>query len=352
MLCFVCAPQTINLPMIASDSDLVIENLSTNITITLSLMKTIVIWFKGKSLRPLIKCMVNDWDTVMNETERETMVNIAIITRKTTMRSTLMVNIVVLAFLPARLSNMRYNDSALFFRGYFPYNTSISPNFELTMIGQFVATVYAANTYTAIDTFVVLLIFHVCGQLSNLRDDLQKIHSYDKEDVETKLRKIIQKHEYINSRRLANINHVVRTSKVRDNDREFFQHDASASNAGLHYSNMLSVLSNHYGTKSFEEEAMEYMIFQITFLLLYVVYVMLQLFLYCYMGEKLAAESTEIANTAYYAEWYNLPPKNARWLVIIMCRARSSPLQITAGRFYWFTLALYTQYLRATVANL
>ena len=48
MLCFVCAPQTINLPMIASDSDLVIENLSTNITITLSLMKTIVIWFKGK----------------------------------------------------------------------------------------------------------------------------------------------------------------------------------------------------------------------------------------------------------------------------------------------------------------
>ena len=35
---------------------------------------------------------------------------------------------------------------------------------------------------------------------------------------------------------------------------------------------------------------MEYVIFQITFLLLYVVYVMLQLFLYCYMGEKLAAK--------------------------------------------------------------
>ncbi|XP_048264446.1 uncharacterized protein LOC105666099 [Bombus terrestris] len=209
--------------------------------------------------------MVNDWDTVTNEAERETMVNISIITRKTTMRSTLMVNIVVLAFLPARLSNVRYNDSALFFRGYFPYNTSISPNFELTMIGQFVATVYAANTYTAIDTFVVLLIFHVCGQLSNLRDDLRKIHTYSKKDVETKLQKIIQKHEYINS----------------------------------------------FG----DEKLLKFAIFQ----------------------------STEIANTAYYAEWYNLPPKSAKWLVIIMCRARSSPLKITAGRFYWFTLALYTQ---------
>ena len=35
---------------------------------------------------------------------------------------------------------------------------------------------------------------------------------------------------------------------------------------------------------------MEDMILQISFLLIYVAYVMLQLFLYCYMGEKLAAE--------------------------------------------------------------
>ena len=54
-------------------------------------------------------------------------------------------------------------------------------------------------------------------------------------------------------------------------------------------------------------------------------------------------QSTEIANTAYNTKGYNLPPKNARWLVIIMCRARSSPLQITAGRFCSFTFALYCQ---------
>ena len=48
MVCFICAPQTINLPIIAGDSDLVIENLSTNITITISLMKTMAVWIKGK----------------------------------------------------------------------------------------------------------------------------------------------------------------------------------------------------------------------------------------------------------------------------------------------------------------
>ena len=48
MVCFICAPQTFNLSIIAGDSDLVIENLSTNITITISLMKTMAVWIKGK----------------------------------------------------------------------------------------------------------------------------------------------------------------------------------------------------------------------------------------------------------------------------------------------------------------
>ena len=53
-------------------------------------------------------------------------------------------------------------------------------------------------------------------------------------------------------------------------------------------------------------------------------------------------QSTDIANAAYHCEWYNLRPKDARLLVIIMCRARASPLKLTAGKFCWFTITLYT----------
>lgn len=49
ILCFICAPQTINLTIISNDFNLVIENLSMgNITITLSLLKTIAFWINGK----------------------------------------------------------------------------------------------------------------------------------------------------------------------------------------------------------------------------------------------------------------------------------------------------------------
>ncbi|XP_033303004.1 odorant receptor 4-like [Bombus bifarius] len=326
MLCFACAPQTINLPMIAGDSDLVIENLSTNITVMVSLMKTLTVWINGIPLKSLLRYMANDWDAVTNNIERETMVNTARITRKITIGSTLMVNIVILAFVPARLSSMKNNDITLFLRGYYPYNTSISPNFELTMIGQYVAAIYAANTYTTVDTLVVLLIFHVCGQLSILRQDLGKIDSYDKKNIEMKMQKIVEKHEYINrfAGRIENSFNMMLLFQM--------------------LSCTIQICSQFYQVMmSLGENTMEDMIFQISFLLIYVFYVMLQLFLYCYMGEKLAAESTEIANIAYGTKWYNLPPKNARWLVIIMCRATSSPLQITAGRFCSFTFALYCQ---------
>ena len=107
---------------------------------------------------------------------------------------------------------------------------------------------------------------------------------------------------------------------------------------------------------------------------MYVAGVMMQLFLYCYVGEKLMLEvlfvkgklisrrfsdsldicfkytlmsaifqSIDIADTAYSCQWYNLPPKTARLFVIIMCRAVSLPLKLTAGKFCWFTILLYSQ---------
>ena len=56
MVCFACGPQTINLSIIAGDSDLVIENLSNNITFMVSIMKTLTVWINGirKYFRKLI----------------------------------------------------------------------------------------------------------------------------------------------------------------------------------------------------------------------------------------------------------------------------------------------------------
>ena len=83
--------------------------------------------------------------------------------------------------------------------GLFPYNTTISPNFELTEIAQAIAIIYTAASYSAVDTFVAMLVLHACGQLSNIKHDLRNVHSCgNSNDLQMKLKKIARKHDYVN----------------------------------------------------------------------------------------------------------------------------------------------------------
>ncbi|KAK9309136.1 hypothetical protein QLX08_001095 [Tetragonisca angustula] len=337
MLCFGCGPQTIDLPFIAHDLDLFVENLSmANMTVTIALVKTMIFWTNGESLKSLLRCIAKDWATVETKTERERMVNIARISRKTMVACTSMCEFVAIFFLFLRLFLMKRNDSkSLILQGYFPYNTTISPNFELTEIAQAIAIIYTAASYSAVDTFVAMLVLHACGQLSNIKHDLRNVHSCgNSNDLQMKLKKIARKHDYVN---------------------RFAETVENCFNVMLLIQMLGCIVQlcfqSFQAIMSFGEEAKRYMIFQIAFLCFYVVCVMMQLYIYCYVGEKLTFESTDIANAVYHCEWYNLHPKDARLLIIIMCRARASPLKLTAGKFCWFTVTLYTHVSETTDEN-
>jgi hypothetical protein len=55
---------------------------------------------------------------------------------------------------------------------YYFYDTDKSPYFELTFIAQGLILMVSAMGYTAIDSLFGLLVFHVCGQLKNLKGRL------------------------------------------------------------------------------------------------------------------------------------------------------------------------------------
>ncbi|XP_014217880.1 uncharacterized protein LOC106646352, partial [Copidosoma floridanum] len=70
----------------------------------------------------------------------------------------------------ARKSNVCVTeDRPLYFIGSFPYSTQVSPNYELTVVGQIVSVFFASYTYSSSDSFYFVLIFHLVGQLSILK---------------------------------------------------------------------------------------------------------------------------------------------------------------------------------------
>ncbi|KAF7410495.1 hypothetical protein HZH68_004876 [Vespula germanica] len=108
-------------------------------------------------------------------------------------------------------------------------------------------------------------------------------------------------------------------------------------------------------TQSFEQlmvdDGEQMPVLELFFFTFYIVYVLLQLYLYCYVGEQLWFESTELARAAYECKWYELLPNEARTLLLIIHRSRS-PLRLTAGKFCILNHELYSTVLKTSMSYL
>ncbi|KAL2711902.1 odorant receptor 13a-like [Vespula squamosa] len=75
--------------------------------------------------------------------------------------------------------------------------------------------------------------------------------------------------------------------------------------------------------------------------LIYVCLLLCTLYGYCYMGECLIEESTNLCDAIYHCDWYELSTINLKSLCICMVRARK-PLQLTCAKFCVVSLCTFT----------
>jgi len=71
-----------------------------------------------------------------------------------------------------RLTNLTDRNRPLLLQTYYLYDTDKSPQFELTYLTQIITLFLGLVIYVSIDTFLGLVVFHVCGQLENFRGRL------------------------------------------------------------------------------------------------------------------------------------------------------------------------------------
>nr|XP_012223779.1 PREDICTED: odorant receptor 13a-like [Linepithema humile] len=285
-----------------------------------------------RAMKTLMSYMARDWSAAVDKRDRRTMLHITKISRNLSITSTLMAYGVVIAYVTFRCIEIQQTGCRqMLLRAYFPYNATESPLYELTFLGQYVAITYVATSYAAVDTFIATLVLHTCGQLSNLRHELTNLHACTRAEFQKKLGNIVRKHIHLN--RFA--------ETIEDSFNMMLLMQMLGCSMQLCFQCLQAFMS-------VIDEANELFVFQFTFLMIFVVYILLQLYLYCYIGETLLVESTKIADAAYECSWYNLSAREAKSLVIIMCRARS-PLHITAGRFCSFNRELYSEVLKRSM---
>ncbi|XP_018046461.1 PREDICTED: odorant receptor 4-like [Atta colombica] len=75
------------------------------------------------------------------------------------------------------------------------------------------------------------------------------------------------------------------------------------------------------------------------------------IFIFCYIGETVTEQCKQVGQIAYMTNWYHLPYKTARGLILIISRS-SSVIKLTAGKLVHLSIATFGDVIRSSMIYL
>ncbi|KAH0954214.1 OrU1, partial [Eciton burchellii] len=336
MITFVCVVPCIHsLIRVWGDLMSMTDNLQFTLPLVSMVMKLIIVWSKKAALAPILYMITKDWLRSKSDEERKTMIRCARIPRMIIIGGFVIMfaSFILLFILPCFGITMRYITNLtdpgkpLPLQTYYFYDTDKSPYFELTFIAQGLILMVSAMGYTAIDSLFGLLVFHVCGQLKNLKG---RLTAFEKEpNFERVLMNAIMDHVRL-----------IRCIKIIENT----------------FTLMLLGLFLYFGTLfslygfllvTVVTDGRHLSLVRLSFLVTVVANIFAHMCLYCMVGEFLIAQCEGVYQAACEYHWYELEPKQARNLILLMIRA-SKPLYVTVGKIFPLTMNAFCSLLKTS----
>ncbi|XP_033208215.1 odorant receptor 22c-like [Belonocnema kinseyi] len=334
--------------MIWGDLDMTVKILSlTSIPTTLVMFKMIHLWAAKKKLKTLITCIEKDWTNFKPENERQLMAHFAQNCRKVSLLYVFLSQSTFVFYTTQQISvaiiegmsDLANITRTTYVEAYFPYDINKSPNFQLSWLLQCISIQLGNIAFAGIDSFFAILVLHICGQFRVLHQRvLECVEATDgkfqKWKLQNKVSLIVQRHEHLNKC----------IAIVEDTFNIMFLAQIIGFTITFcvqGYVLILAITEDHNGLNALE----------LIFMIIYIEYMVLNFFVYCYIGEYLRNESREIAFAAYNSKWYNLKAEEATFILFLTHRARKT-IGITTGKFFVLSLELFTGIIKTSMGYL
>ncbi|KAL0117891.1 hypothetical protein PUN28_008933 [Cardiocondyla obscurior] len=339
---YVSAPQMMNVIRAWGDVSRMVENFASANFSFMGACKLVVTWYHGETLRPLMASIMADWMTSTSNWERSTMMKIAKRGRSISFKCCMAAVGTIIFYLSFHL--LRFFKTLHQSRRYLVYRLPFetihkSPTYEIIYFIQLSGGTYSVLANYSIDSFVSILVLHVCAQLINLRMTLNNLvnelatKSISSSKFREGLAAIIVRHE-----------HLIRNAKTIDgcySSMLFMQVLATTFQMCVITFQVFTIVTDN----------LKVPVVRIIFLSFYIALVLTTMYAYCYSAEKLVSESTKMAYGVFECKWYDLPSKNARDLLFIIYRS-TLPLRLTAGKFGTFSIELFGKTLKTSMGYL
>ncbi|XP_011864231.1 PREDICTED: odorant receptor Or1-like isoform X2 [Vollenhovia emeryi] len=221
--------------------------------------------------------------------------------------------------------------------GWYPYNTTVTPAFEITAAHQGIAIIIACFHNVAMDTLMTGLVAVACSQLAILE---RKIISIDNEESIREVRNDKGKSLAVERRVLSY---------------RLLKRCAVHNNMIFHFTNEIQDI---FGTVIFFQFLSNCIIicliaFKVSQMKVYIPAVLVgmltymccmtyQIFIFCWHGNELYLHSMRLVTAAYSSNWFSSTEGFKRGLQIVMARAHR-PLTLSAGKVMLLSLDTFVQ---------
>ncbi|XP_019889615.1 uncharacterized protein LOC105286680 isoform X2 [Ooceraea biroi] len=177
-------PSIHSLIKIRSDIMMTIDNLQYTLPVLSAIIRLAIFWWRKEVLMPIMNMVMEDWLKSKTIYERNTMIKWALRERIIITITYLIIMMVIILLFGMSIfgksmrltSNITDSYRSLPVQTYYIYDVTKRPQYELTIISQYISLIIAAMLYTGIDNFFGLLVFHICGQLDIMRYRLKHSH--------------------------------------------------------------------------------------------------------------------------------------------------------------------------------
>ncbi|XP_043488574.1 odorant receptor 22c-like [Polistes fuscatus] len=341
LLCFILIPGLLNTFLKEKDPRRRLKAVGPMCNCSMAVLKYTIFLCSGKKLEDCVIRLEQDWKHVVTLKDRRTMLEKARIGRSIAI---LCVAFVFISGFSYRLivpltrgtvvnaNNITIRPLA--FACYFVFfDPQKSPAYEIVFTLQTIAGFVTYSVTSGACSLAALYVLHACGQLEILIRRLEEL-------VEDSKTSIVSLDEKL----AALVRHHINVSSFLKNIEEAMQHICLVEVVGC---TLILCLLGYYIIMEWENNdsvaMLTYAILLLTFTF--------NIFIYCFIGDLLTDQATKVARTSCTLEWFHLPEKTARCLILIMAMS-NRPIKITAGKFLDLSLNSFGSIVKTSVAYL
>ncbi|XP_011879046.1 PREDICTED: odorant receptor 43a-like [Vollenhovia emeryi] len=337
--CVLIIPGILALLRVWGDMMAMTDNIQINLPVIVNVMKVLLIRFHKKDLEPVINMIVEDWLRTKTARERDIMIEQTRTARMIVLFGCIMIVISgtisvvppILGYSTAYLTNLTDSGRPLLLPTYYLRDILETPYYEIVFVAQSAAISLGALSYSGIDTFLSLLVFHIGAQLEIIKGQLLNLDDF--KDFSIGLAFSVKHHLRL-----------LRCVDVIDNTFNLMLL------ALLMYFAVLFCLQGFVIVTMIDGDN-NLSFLRMTWLLTILITAFAHMCLYCAVGEFLIAKGEEIFYAVYNYTWYLRTPNEAKNLMMLMTRA-GKPLYITAGKIFPLTMSLFCSLIKTSVGYL